>query len=154
MGLYVRLKDSAGYENAKKKILATKGLDIAPKAVANADLYKYKKKAEWDSYKTEAKKYIEKYVGNDFNRMNEISNDYLDHFTDNESLILVEKWLKRSVSLADLYKSNHMLAYTYMKQGKKEEALKAAKHAIDINTRDNADYSQTATLVSEIEKLP
>jgi tetratricopeptide (TPR) repeat protein len=151
---FVRLKDSAGYESAKKKIAGIKGLDIADKALANADLNKYKKLSDWDQYKSSAKVYMDKFAGNDYNRINEIANDYLDHFTDMESLTTVEKWLKHSIAQADLYKSNHLMAYTYMKLGKKKEAMDAAKHAIEINTKNNVDYSQTTTLLSEIEKMP
>jgi hypothetical protein len=65
---------------------------------------------------------------------------------------LAGRWAKRSVEIADLYKGNHILAsITYM-QGDKEEALKIAKHAVDLGKRDNNDYRPTTQLITVIEQ--
>jgi thioredoxin-related protein len=152
---YVQQLDSNGYEAAKQKVLHTNGLDIAEKIAAFADLNKHKMKSEWDIYKVEGKKFLEQYAAGDFRRINEVVGNFYDHFGgDKELMALSETWIKKSVGIADFYKGNHLLASVYAMLGKKELALSAASHAIELAKRDNNDYNQTSRLIEYIQRLP
>lgn len=151
---YVQMLDTAGYEKAKRYILRTNGLDIAPKICAWADLNKLKMKSEWDKYKVESKKFIEQYAADDFRRINDIAAVYYEHYySDKELMAVTEGWLKHSISIADIYKSNNLLASVSFMLGKKEQALNAANHAIEVAKKNNNDYSQTTQLLNAIQKM-
>jgi hypothetical protein len=149
---YVQLLDSNGYEASKKSILRINGLDIAPKICAYADLNKLKMKSEWDAYLVESKKFIEQYAMDDSRRLTDIAWVYYERFnSDKDKLETAEKWTERSVSLNDNYRNNYRLACIYYVLGKKEEGFKAANHSIEIAKRTNADYSQTTTLLNNMQ---
>ena len=152
---YVQQLDSVGYEAAKRKIRENKKLDISNKICAYADLNKHKMKSEWDIYKVEGRKFIEKYAMNDAKRLVDVSNVYYDHFAgDKELMGLCEQWVKHSISIADIYKANNLLASISFVLGKKEQALNAANHAIELGKRDKNDYNQTTQLLNVIQKMP
>lgn len=152
---YIQQLDSVGYEAAKRKIRENKKLDIADKICAFAELNKYKMKSEWATYKLEGKKFIEKYAIDDFRRLNEVAGVYYEHFAgDKELMGLAEKWVLHSISIADLYKGNNLLASISFVLGKKEQALNAANHAIELAKRDKNDYNQTTQLLNVIQKMP
>ena len=152
---YIQQLDSVGYEAAKRKIRDNKKLDIADKICAFAELNKYKMKSQWDIYKVEGKKFVEKYAMNDFRRLNDVAGVYYEHFAgDKEIMGLAEQWVLRSVSIADLYKGNNLLASISFVLGKKDQALKAANHAIELAKQYKNDYSQTTQLLNVIQKMP
>ena len=80
---------------------------------------------------------------------------YYEHFAgDKEIMGLAEQWVLRSVSIADLYKGNNLLASISFVLGKKDQALKAANHAIELAKQYKNDYSQTTQLLNVIQKMP
>lgn len=152
---YVQQLDSVGFEAAKKKVRTTKGLDIADKICAYAYLNKLKMKTDWSNYKTEGKKFLEKYAMDDFRRLIDVSQIYYDRFNaDKEALAQAEAWTMRSVGIADLYKGNHLLASISVMLGKKEQALKYANHAMELAKKYNNDYRQTTLLLERIQTMP
>ena len=66
---YVQKLDSVGFEAAKKQVRTTKGLDIADKICAYADLNKLKMKSDWEGYKVAGKKFVDQYAQDDFRRL-------------------------------------------------------------------------------------
>ncbi len=152
---YVQRLDSVGFEAAKRQVLNTKNLDIAPKIVAYADLNKLKMKSDWDGYKVAGKKFVEQYAMDDFRRLIEVAQVYYDHFySDKEVLAQAEQWAMKSVSIADLYKGNHLLASINVMLGNKEQALKYANHAVEVAKLYNNDYKQTMLLLDRIQTMP
>lgn len=152
---YVQQLDSVGYERAKRKIRENKKLDISDKICAFADLNKYKMKSQWDIYRVEGRKFVEKYAMDDFKRLVDVASVYYEHFAgDKELMLLSEQWVKRSISIADLYKGNNLLASISFVLGKKEQALNAANHAIELAKQYKNDYSQTTQLLNVIQKMP
>ena len=88
-------------------------------------------------------------------RINEVASQYYEHFGgDKELMAMCERWVLHSVSLADIYKGNSVLASISFVLGKKEQALNAANHAIEIAKRDKNDYTQTTQLLNVIQKMP
>ncbi len=152
---YVQKLDSVGFDKAKKQVLNTKGLDIAPKIVAYANLNKLKMKSDWEGYKVAGKKFVDQYAMDDFRRLLDIAQVYYDRFyTDKEVLAQAEQWALRSVSIADLYKGNHLLASISVMLGKKEQALKYATRAVEVAKQNNNDYKQTMLLLDRIQTMP
>ncbi len=152
---YVQQLDSVGYERAKRKIRKNKKLDISDKICAFADLNKYKMKSQWDKYRVEGRKFVEKYAMDDFKRLIDVASVYYERFAgDKELMLLSEQWVKRSIGIADLYKGNNLLASISFVLGKKEQALNAANHAIELAKQYKNDYSQTTQLLNVIQKMP
>lgn len=152
---YVQRLDSAGFEAAKKHVRNIQGLDIGEKICAYADLNKLKMKSDWVNYKTEGKKFVEKYAMDDFRRLIDVAQVYYDRFSsDKEALAQAEEWAARSVGMADLYKGNHLLASISVMLGKKEQALKYANRAVEVAKRDKNDYKQTNLLLDRIQTMP
>ncbi len=152
---FIQQLDSVGYENAKRKIKENKNLDIANKICAFADLNKYKMKSDWETYKIEGKKFVEKYAMDDFRRLLDVAGIYYERFAGDKNLMaLAEEWVQRSISIGDYYKGNNLLASISFVLGKKEQALNAANHAIELGKRYNNDYNQATQLLKVIEKMP
>lgn len=151
---YIQRVDSVGFEAAKKKVKSTKGLDIADKICAWADLNKLKMKSDWVNYQIQGKIFIEQYAAEDARRLYEVSQVYYDRLnTDKVALAQAEQWTMKSVALADTYKSNNLLASISVMLGKKEQALKYANHAIELAKGTNTDYKQTSLLLDRIETM-
>ncbi len=151
---YVQRVDSVGYEAAKKRVKAIKGLDIADKICAWADLNKLKMKSDWERYKIEGKIFIENYGLQDARRLYEVSQVYYDRFySDKAVLAQAEQWTLKAISIADTYKSNNLLASISVMLGKKEQALKYANHAVELAKATNTDYKQTSLLIEKIETM-
>jgi thioredoxin-related protein len=149
---YVQLLDSAGYEKAKKNIMAT-GLDLAPKICAYAELNKLKMKSEWDAYLVESKKFVDKYAMDDSRRLADIARVIYERFNgEKEKVAIAEKWAQRSVSLNDNFKNNYLLACIYIVLDKKDQGLQAANHSIEIAKRTNEDYSKSTDLLRNMQK--
>ena len=150
---YVQQLDSVGFEAAKKKIRSNPKLDISNKICAWADLNKLKMKSDWDSYSKNAKSFIDTYALNDFRRLNDVSNVCYDHFGgDKELMTQAEGWVLKSISIADLYKGNYLLACISYVLGKMEQSNKACLHAIEVGKRDNVDYKPASQLLDVIQK--
>lgn len=151
---YVQQLDSVGYEKAKQKIRNNPKLDLAEKICAWAELNKYKMKSEWDIYRVEGKKFIEKYATNDARRLVDVAQVYYDRFPgDKDMMAVCEDWVKRSLKMADTYKGNNLLASISFVLGKKDQALQAANHAIDLAKIEKKDYTQTTMLIAAIERM-
>jgi hypothetical protein len=85
----------------------------------------------------------------------DVSQVYYDRmYSDKEALAQAEVWTMKSVSIADLYKGNHLLASISVMLGKKEQALKYANHAIEVAKIYNNDYKQTTLLLDRIQSMP
>lgn len=152
---FVQKLDSVGYEAEKKKIKNTKGLNIADKICAWADLNKLKMESDWVNYKTEGKLFLEKYAMDDNRRLTEVSQVYYERFnSDKAALAEAEQWVLKAVSLSDSYKANHLLASISVLMNKKEQALNAANHAIEVGKKTSSDYRQTNVLLERIQSMP
>lgn len=152
---YVQQMDSFGYENAKQKIRSMKGLTQAEKICAFADLNKHKMKSEWEIYKVEGRKFLTQYATDDYRRINEVVGNFTDRFgLDKELMAFSESFILRSVNVFDNYRGNHLLATVSANLGKKEQAFKAATHAIELASLENKDFSSTTQLMTFIQKMP
>ncbi len=152
---FVQQLDSVGYDNAKKKIRANSRLsDVSEKICAYADINKLKLKSQYDAYKIQGQIFVEKYAMDDPRRINDVCGVLYERFYSDTTLMLkVEKWLKHSISLEDIYKGNHLLASVSVILGNKEQALNAANHAVEVGKKFNNDYKQTTLLIDRINQM-
>jgi len=151
---FIQQLDSVGFEAAKKRIRNNPKLDISEKICAWGDLNKYKMKSDWESYRKNARPFIEKYAMDDPRRINDVSNNLYDHFGgDKELMSAAEQWVKKSVSILDIYKGNYVLASISFVLGKKEQALAAANHAVEVGMRDKVDYKPATMLIDAINRM-
>ncbi len=151
---FVQQLDSAGFEAAKRKIRANKKLDISEKICAFADLNKLKMKSDWNTYRVEGQKFLDKYGKNDYRRVNEVTGVFYDRLPGDTALMKYsERWLKESLAFADNYRGNHLLAAVSFCLGKKQQALQAADHAIELAKKDKKDYSMTTQLIPVIQRM-
>lgn len=152
---FVQQLDSVGFESAKKKIRANARLaDVSEKICAYADINKLKLKSQYDKYKIQGQIFVEKYAMDDPRRINDVCGVLYERFYSDTTLMLkVEKWLKHSISLEDIYKGNHLLASVSVILGKKEQALNAANHAVEVGKKNKNDYKQTTLLIDRISQM-
>jgi thiol-disulfide isomerase/thioredoxin len=148
----VQRLDTTGYMNIKLSLLNSK-LDIAEKICAYADLTTYRIKADWPNYIANAPAFIEKYCHDDAKKLNETAQQFAERATDNNDVLKAEQWAKRSIELNDTYKYNMTLTSVQIKLGKKEDALKTAKHALELGQKANMDTKQVMLLVDRIEGM-
>ena len=71
---------------------------------------------------------------------------------DKELMTQAEGWVLKSISIADLYKGNYLLACISYVLGKMEQSNKACLHAIEVGKRDNVDYKPASQLLDVIQK--
>ena len=64
-----------------------------------------------------------------------------------------EQWVKKSISILDIYKGNYVLASISFVLGKKDQALAAANHAVELGKRDKVDYNQATMLIAAIDRM-
>lgn len=147
----VQRLDSVGYNNMKLSLLNNKTLDIAGKIVAWADLTSYKIKADWNGYIANAPAFIEKYAMDDARKLNEAAQLFAERATNNTDAAKAEVWAKKSIELYDIYKYNMTLTSLQVKLGKSEEALKTARHTLELGQKANVDTKPVMLLIDRIE---
>lgn len=149
----VQRLDSLGYDNMITK-LRNSNLDLRDKIIGYAELNKVKMKSEWLRYEELAIPFIENYCMNDYRRLNEVAANFYERVGHRESLLKAEGWARKAVSILDNVRNNHTLAGLCYKLGNKADALQAARHAIEIGTKNGIDTKQTVLLLEKIEEMP
>jgi thiol-disulfide isomerase/thioredoxin len=149
---YVQKLDSNGYVQLKMNLMNTK-MDIAEKICAYGDLTSFRIKSQWPQYIAAAPPFIEKYCMNDAKKLNETAQHFAERTSDLKELAEAEKWAKRSIELYDIYKYNMTLASVQVKLAKKEDALKTAKHALELGQKAKLDTKQLLLIIERIENM-
>jgi thiol-disulfide isomerase/thioredoxin len=148
----VQKLDTSGYNTMVEK-LRKSDLDLSEKIIAYASLNRHKMRSDWKNYQLEAVPFIEKYCMEDYRRLNEVAYNFYERITDKELLAKAETWAVKAVSLQDNIRNNHTLSGIYFKLGKKEPAMTACKHTIDLAKKANVDYKQSSLLLEKIEEM-
>lgn len=100
-----------------------------------------------------ANNYVKKYKPTDWEELNEMAWNVYESVDDRKSIKKAVKWTKKSMKIEKNIYNSDTLAALYYKLGKKRKALKAAKKGIELAKAAGDDYSSTANLIREIEKL-
>jgi thioredoxin-related protein len=149
----VQKLDSLGYREQLRKLEA-QGNVLSKKIVAYAELNRFRLTSHWKEYLMLADPFVKEFCSNDYRRLNEIAQNFYERATDPSDLMKALAWAQQSVNLMDNYRNNHTLAALNYKLKQKEEAKKAANHALVIAGQKNLDPKQTVLLLEKIEELP
>lgn len=148
----IRGNDDKGYETLKVKVNSLKNIN-GEKTTSHSDMSLYKYKKNWAAYSPVAFAYIDKYANNDANLINSIAWTIYENVDEKAVLEKASALSKHSTELNDSYAFNDTFACLLYKSGKKEEAVKAAEHAIDLAKKSNEDYKSTQELLDKIKML-
>ena len=137
-----------------KANVRSSGLDISEKICAYADLNILRLKGDYTEYAKSAPSFVEQYCKSDARKMSEVAKEVSDRTYDTLLLAKAEIWSGKAVQLMDIYKHNYNYAYILQKVGKKMEALKVAKHAVEVGNKTGVDTKPTLLLIDKIEEMP
>mgnify|MGYP003340368700 CR=1 FL=1 len=140
---------SSQVKKSKKLIIATGSFD-AQKLMAMSELKYYKKNKNTVKFISLAKLYAEKYFMTDELSLNEVTTDFYKLTDNKDNLALAEKWAEHCCDLEDNYYNNDLYAHVLAKEGKKDEAIKAANKAIDIGNKTGDDITSTEDLLKSL----
>jgi len=140
------------YEALKKEIKANASIN-SEKIILGAELSYNKKKKNWTNYCKTADAYVEKYIFNDANMLNDVAWTFYENIDDKALLVKAARWAKRSVELQPDYASMDTYAALLYKIGKKKEAKEAAEKAIEQGKKENQDYKSTEDLLKKINEM-
>ncbi len=145
--------DDSLFEMVVSKI---KGTDFEKKEELLLSFYiiYYYEKKDWPNYEKSTIKFVNTYVGNDYNALN----GYAWNFYDNENIKNKEAmnvalgWVEKSIEINSNYYNHDTHAAVLFKLGRKKEALKAAEDAIVIGKKNGEDVSSTEELIKKFRE--
>lgn len=149
----VQKLDSLGYQEQLRKLEA-QGNVLSKKIAAYAELNRFRLTSHWKEYIKLAEPFVKEYCSSDYRRLNEIAQNFYERATDPADLSKAQAWAQQSVNLMDNYRNNHTLAALNYKLKRKDDAKKAANHAIELASQKKLDPKQTVLLLEKIEELP
>lgn len=110
----------------------------------------YQQTENWDAYANAATKFVENYMMDDSEALNSFAWTFFETMEDNKELAKAVKWADRSIELEKNYYNTDTKAALLHKMGKHEEALAAAKIAIDVALAEEMEPKETRELVTKI----
>jgi thioredoxin-related protein len=106
-----------------------------------------------ENYIAKSKEYVKKNSSLSANELNSIAWNFYEKIDSLKAIKWATKLAKKSIALDSNYFNNDTIAALYYKQGNKRKAMKYALTAIDLAKADNADYSETESLLEKIRQL-
>ncbi len=104
----------------------------------------------WEGFAEAATTFVEKYAMDDSETLNSIAWTFYETMEDNKELQKAVKWADRSIELEKNYYNTDTKAALLYKMGKHEEALAAAKVAIDAAIAEEMEPKETRDLLTKI----
>ena len=111
----------------------------------------YQNSGETDKYAQAAVDYFDKFPPDNWSELNEMAWSFYQNVDDPKMLEKALGWAKKSVAMEANYYNTDTLAALYYKTGKKKQALKEAKKAIEMAKKSGDDYSGTEELIKQIK---
>lgn len=153
-GKRVRIFDEKAYDKLISKI---KSVDFTGKdeLLLFFQLEYCQHMNDWKNYESSAIKYVNLYLINDFNALN----NYAWIFYENENIKSKDaisaaiNWAKKALELSNTYYTADTYAAILYKSGNKKEALKAAENAITLGKNVEEDVSATEELLEKIKRM-
>lgn len=127
------------------------GLQKAGRIILESDMNYSQQQKEWANYAKTADAYVEQFAMNDAQTLNSTSWTFYEQVTDKKMLEKASNWSKRSVEIENNYAYNDTYASLLFKLGKKRDAEKVAKTAIEIGEKNGEDVSETKKLLEKIK---
>ena len=150
-GLYkcIEKSDFAAYETLKTK-LKKSGAKHVEELVAETDLYRYRKNADWTNYALTAISYVEKFVGDNADKLNNCAWTFYEHVDNKAQLEKACKWAKTASEKSKMYAETDTYAALLFKSGKLAEAKTQAQSAIERAKKENSEFDETQKLLDKI----
>ncbi len=148
--IYSAPSDSSKFWGLKEEIKKT-GFARSEELVLNADMNYYQNKKDYLNYAKTAINYIDKYKSKDAMELNNTAYEFYSNIKDKTMLAKAEEWAKKAFELEPQPQiTMDTYACVLSVNGKKQEAIKLEKQAIDLIKADPKKYDQTA--IPELEK--
>ena len=128
---------------------------VLPEDAANLSqitrVYFYLIRENWPQYAEYTVKHVEANMESmGWGELNEHAWRFYEHVDDEAKLEHALEWARTSVELYENYYNLDTLAFLYAKMGRKSEAKRAAKAAIEHAMESGDDYSETEKLLNEL----
>jgi thiol-disulfide isomerase/thioredoxin len=113
----------------------------------------YQAKEDWKGYATAAARYIEVGAIDDPGTLNEVAWTFYEHVEDKAALMRAARWAETALAKDNSYAVADTYAAVLFKLGRKQEAQKAAEHAIELGKKEGSNYAETEALLGRIKSL-
>lgn len=148
---YVNSKDSSGY--FYHRTLAQKINSYQVDSVLfNMDLTISEKLEDWDDYKKLTMENLETYSWNNYQKIKEVANLYLDHINNPEALLKAASWTKHALELNEEYTSYLLCAKLFQAGGNKSDAIDFAKKGKEMAMKYSWNYSEADNLINLLQQ--
>lgn len=142
--IYAKEDKSKEYLRLKEEIKKT-GFTRVEELLLSTDLGYYQKKGDYVNFAKTAVPFIDKYKSNDEGMLNNIAYEFYTNVKDKAMLAKAEQWAKKCYELNPQPEySMDTYACALSVNGKKSEAVKLEKQAIELIKSDPQKYSQDA----------
>lgn len=110
----------------------------------------YQNTGDMTKYAETAVAYFGKYPPDNWSELNEMAWSFYQNVEDPKMLEKAVEWSKKSIAMDANYYNTDTLAWLYYKLGKKKQAKKEAKKAIELAKKSGDDYSGTEELLQKL----
>ncbi|MBL7802428.1 MAG: DUF255 domain-containing protein [Saprospiraceae bacterium] len=152
LGEYLQNNMDAPMADIQKNIGRIVGGEEGAKLSAYFPVIYYQNTGEIDLYAKAAVDYFDKFPPDNWSEWNEMAWSFYENVDDPKMLETALGWAKKSVAMEANYYNTDTLAALYYKTGKKKQALKEAKKAIELAKKSGDDYSGTEELIKKIKE--
>ncbi|MEO6037436.1 MAG: thioredoxin family protein [Saprospiraceae bacterium] len=152
LGQYLQTHSEAPLNEVQESIRQIIGGEQGEKLAVYYPIVFYQQAGEIDKYAAAALAYFERYPPDNWNILNEMAWAFYENVSDPKMLETALGWAKKSVEMDANYPNTDTLAALYAKLGKKKQAIKYAKQAIELAKKSGDDYSATQNLLEGLEK--
>jgi thiol-disulfide isomerase/thioredoxin len=152
--------DTALYARLREQVVALDA-EFSERLPMETDLALYYVTGNWTSYAALADTYVAYYADTNWLALNNMSWNFYEHVDDPEQLAIAAGWAKHSIEINENYFNVDTYACLLSKMGKKHQAIKAAKRAIELAKEFNAthdpkafgsiDYSADTELIDKLK---
>ncbi len=146
----IETNDTANYF-LKRQPAEAIGLFSVDSLIFVNDITVYQVNANWEAYRDETLKSVEKYVWNSYLQLSGIADVYLKHITDTAAMARAAIWARRSLALHEEYATGILCAKLYQKTNNIPEAIRMAQQAKDSAIKDGWDYTEAENLLKELQ---
>ncbi len=148
---YLQNNPDAPLSDVQQNIRQILGEEQGEKLAAYYPIIFYQNAGEMGKYATAAVAYFDKYPPAEWGELNEMAWAFHENVTDPNMLKVALGWAKKSVAMESNYYNTDTLAALYAKLGKKKDAKKTAKKAIELAKKSGEDYTETQKLLDSLK---
>lgn len=152
LGQYLEAHPQAKLEEIQQAIGQIIGGEPGKKLAAYYPVVFYENAQEFDKLATAAVAYFDRYPPDTWSELNQMAWTFHESVTDRKMLETALGWAKKSVAMETNYYNTDTLAALYAQLGKKKEAVKYAKQAIEMAKKSGDDYAETQKLLDDLQK--